>query len=197
MAISLVNNLSMNRSDAAVADEVWTATSATLSDFQAISAGKIGQVVQTEVAVATASTTSGTFVDITGMTVTITPSASSSKILCQAFFSMGQQGGYESHGKIVRLISGGSDVDLCIGDAAGSRARCTWNMRTHDAGIFTMDSYNATILDSPSTTTSTSYRLQWQETEGTTLYLNRSSTDTDNANYPRGASTITVMEILA
>ena len=36
MAISLVNNLSMNRSDAASADQVWTATSATLSDFQAI-----------------------------------------------------------------------------------------------------------------------------------------------------------------
>ena len=39
MAISLVNNLSMNRSDAAVADQVWTATSATLSDFQAAAGG--------------------------------------------------------------------------------------------------------------------------------------------------------------
>ena len=37
MAISLVNNLSMNRSDTAVADQVWTATSATLSDFQGVS----------------------------------------------------------------------------------------------------------------------------------------------------------------
>ena len=39
MAISLVNNLSMNRSDAAVAADVWTATSATLSDFQAAASG--------------------------------------------------------------------------------------------------------------------------------------------------------------
>ena len=39
MAISLVNNLSMNRSDAASADDVWTATSATLSDFQAAAGG--------------------------------------------------------------------------------------------------------------------------------------------------------------
>ena len=39
MAISLVNNLSMNRSDTAVADQVWTATSATLSDFQAAAGG--------------------------------------------------------------------------------------------------------------------------------------------------------------
>ena len=35
MAISVINNLSMNRSDAAVAADVWTATSATASDFQA------------------------------------------------------------------------------------------------------------------------------------------------------------------
>ena len=40
MAISLVNNLSMNRSDTAVADQLWTATSATLSDFQAAGGGK-------------------------------------------------------------------------------------------------------------------------------------------------------------
>tara|TARA_R110002020_G_scaffold125810_1_gene283243 strand:- start:228 stop:848 length:621 start_codon:yes stop_codon:yes gene_type:complete len=44
MAISLVNNLSMNRSDTAVADDVWTATSATLSDFQAPAAGGWGFV---------------------------------------------------------------------------------------------------------------------------------------------------------
>ena len=39
MAISVINNLSMNRSDTAVADDVWTATSATASDFQAPAAG--------------------------------------------------------------------------------------------------------------------------------------------------------------
>ena len=37
MAITTLNNLAINRSDAAVADDVWTATSATASDFQAAS----------------------------------------------------------------------------------------------------------------------------------------------------------------
>jgi len=40
MAITTLNNRSINRSDTASADQVWTATSATASDFQA--AGGIG-----------------------------------------------------------------------------------------------------------------------------------------------------------
>jgi len=59
MAISLVNNLSMNRSDTAVADDVWTATSATLSDFQAPGADLVK--------LATATPTSGTTVDMTSV----------------------------------------------------------------------------------------------------------------------------------
>ena len=39
MAIITLNNRSINRSDTASADQVWTATSATASDFQAASAG--------------------------------------------------------------------------------------------------------------------------------------------------------------
>ena len=35
MAITTLNNRSINRSDTASADQVWTATSATASDFQA------------------------------------------------------------------------------------------------------------------------------------------------------------------
>lgn len=36
MAITTLNNRSINRSDTASADQVWTATSATASDFLAI-----------------------------------------------------------------------------------------------------------------------------------------------------------------
>ena len=38
MAITTLNNRSINRSDTASADQVWTATSATASDFQAVAA---------------------------------------------------------------------------------------------------------------------------------------------------------------
>ena len=52
-------------------------------------------------------------------------------------------------------------------------------------------------VDSPSTTSAVTYKLQWMETEGTTLYLNRSYQDTDQANFGRAASTITALEVLA
>ena len=39
MAITTLNNRAINRSDTASADQVWTATSATASDFQAAASG--------------------------------------------------------------------------------------------------------------------------------------------------------------
>ena len=42
MAIITLNNRSINRSDTASADQVWTATSATASDFQAATTGLTG-----------------------------------------------------------------------------------------------------------------------------------------------------------
>jgi len=65
MAITTLNNLSINRSDTAVADDRWTATSATASDFQALpaSAGMWTKIVNKEI---TSSTASLEFVDGTG-----------------------------------------------------------------------------------------------------------------------------------
>ena len=39
ITITTLNNLAINRSDTAAADQLWTATSATATDFQAAAAG--------------------------------------------------------------------------------------------------------------------------------------------------------------
>ncbi len=57
MAITTLNNRGINRSDTASADQVWTATSATASDFQAVSGGKILQSISAVVASANGTTT--------------------------------------------------------------------------------------------------------------------------------------------
>ena len=81
MAITTLNNRSINRSDTASADQVWTATSATASDFQAVSGGKILQVVSA-VDGTERSTTSTSWVTASStLTLDITPSATTSKIL--------------------------------------------------------------------------------------------------------------------
>ena len=57
-----------------------------------------------------------------------------------------------------------------------------------------MTNYALQFLDSPSTTSATTYKIQTRVTAGTG-YVNRTVTDTDSGVYPRGISTITVMEI--
>jgi hypothetical protein len=60
-----------------------------------------------------------------------------------------------------------------------------------------MDMQSMNFLDSPATTSSTTYKLQIVSTNGTTHYVNRNVRD-DNGDYePRSISTITVMEIAA
>ena len=86
MAITTLNNRSINRSDTAASGQLWTATSATASDFQAAAAGgKVLQVVGSSNSYAD-STTSTSYVDVTSSSgtaweVALTPSATTSKIL--------------------------------------------------------------------------------------------------------------------
>ena len=56
MAITTLNNRAINRSDTASADQVWTATSATASDFQA-AGGKVKQIVRKDATGKTADNT--------------------------------------------------------------------------------------------------------------------------------------------
>ena len=51
-----------------------------------------------------------------------------------------------------------------------------------------------TFLDSPSTTSATTYKLQGQVLSGG-FRVNKTRYDTDNGNASRGISTITAMEI--
>ena len=153
--------------------------------------GKVGQVVSTTVTAATASTTSATYADITGMTLDITPAATSSKILVMFDINIGGQTGYSAKAQLVR-----DSTVIAVGAAASSRTVCSVDLRnTNDQAM--MIERSMSFLDSPSTTSAVTYKLQWMETENTTLYLNRSYQDTDTSNFGRAASTITAIEVLA
>ena len=153
--------------------------------------GKIGQVVSTTVTAGTASTTSATYADITGMTLDITPAATSSKILVMFDINIGGQTGYSAKAQLLR-----DSTVIAVGDAASSRTVCSVDLRnTNDQAM--MIERSMSVLDEPSTVSAVTYKLQWMETENTTLYLNRSYQDTDSSHFGRAASTITAMEILA
>ena len=150
--------------------------------------GKILQVVSTT-KTDTFSTTSTSFADITGLTVSITPTSSSSKILVIVSISLGNNG---TTGSILRLLRDSTLINS--GDVASNRplgyayvgADSQYNIHT----------YSSNYLDSPATTSTITYKTQTHTTSGNPVYVNRTSADRDTTTYDgRGASTITVMEV--
>ena len=163
----------------------------------AISNGKILQVVQT-VKTDTASITSSstnTFVDLTGLTVSITPSSASSKVLVTVSASVTQSTGM-LHMMLVR-----DSTNIVVGGSDGSRLSSTMSSR-FDSSPYTFNN-NITaaysFLDSPNTTSATTYKLQGTlgSTYSGTIFVNRVPATGDLGYAARTTSTITVMEVAA
>jgi len=153
------------------------------------SSGKLLQVIQTVKSDTFSITTSASWQDITGMTASITPISSTSKILVMADIAAGAPNQSAS----VRLVRGSTAV--FTGNSAGSRPLASANWV--DSSIYVVDVKTIIFLDSPATTSATTYKLQIVGSAGV-WYLNRSSSDRDTVNYdPRTASSITLMEIAA
>jgi hypothetical protein len=156
------------------------------------STGSILQVVQT-VKSDVFSTTSTTYVDVTGLSVTITPSSSSSKILVMGHMSLGVStvDRYSTFGKLVR-----NSTDIYIADVAGNRDRGTFSYQ--QGGFEGPLSLHFCYLDSPAATSSTTYKVQIKAESPQTAYINRGlEADGDSGITPRTVSSITVMEISA
>ena len=147
--------------------------------------GKILQVVSTT-KTDTFSTTSTSYVDITGLSVSITPTSTSSKI----FILVSIIGGNNA-GAGYQLVK--NSTPICIGaPGGGSRKQSSGEISVRDSnGI---NNGSITYLDSPATTSATTYKVQMY-TPSSTGYVNRTAGDAD-ANYTtRSASSITVMEV--
>ena len=153
-----------------------------------VGAGKVLQVLQA-IKTDTQTTTNAGFVDATGLSIAITPSATASKILI--FSNILVIGTVGSAGAFSRIVRGSTAIG--IGDAAGNRIRASGFGYAPDGGDTRQ---HATVfLDSPNTTSATTYKIQFTANGTNTAYVNRTQADTDNAGYARGISTITVMEI--
>ena len=154
-------------------------------------AGNILQVVQTVKTDVTSftSNSSSTYADISGMSASITPSSSSNKILVT--FTVNVSTSTSDRNNSIKLLRGSTDI--CVG-TAGTSLNVTIADKTF-ANKYLMN-FSHTFLDSPSTTSATTYKLQWA-CEGSggnqTYYLNRKGSGTGEGT----ASTITLMEVAA
>jgi hypothetical protein len=153
--------------------------------------GSVLQVLQTA-KTDTFSVTGQTFTDITGLSVSITPTSASSKILVMFTTAISNQNGAYSGG--VRLVR--NSTPIYVGDAAGNRVQSSnWAFQYY---YWEVGNLTNTFLDSPATTSATTYKLQLVSGyAGQTVYINRSYIDSDDLGQSRYPSSITVMEIAA
>ena len=156
--------------------------------------GKIGQVVSTT-KTDTFNTTSSSFTDLTGMSLSITPTSTSSKILLKTCVTWGGSQNVYGFGKFVR-----GSTDIFMGDSGGgNRTSATFPMEhlNDSTAVYNCFVASSEFLDSPSTTSATTYKIQVRTHDGShTLYINRPSNDNDETYTGRFTSSITAMEIL-
>ena len=133
-----------------------------------------------------------TWTDVTGASLAITPSSASSKILITGNISLG----HNAYGGI-RILRDSTAIGVPT-DSISSRAGCHVGSLISDSGsnyeIFTYPLY---WIDSPSTTSATTYKVQCHFHSGITVYINRENSDGDSGNRTRAVSTITLTELSA
>lgn len=138
----------------------------------------------------TGSFTGTSFVDLTGVSVTITPSSASSKMLlyvCMTGFQ--DTDAYSAKFKLLR-----DSTSIGVGDAAGNRSQASFNIDSYGAGSLSTVTANFHYLDSPSTTSAITYKVQGKIDTGT-FYFGRNDVDNNSAEHARYPTIITVMEI--
>jgi len=148
----------------------------------ALPTGSVLQVVNT-FKNDTFSSSSQSFIDITGLSVSITPTSSSSKILVLVQFLSAATGANSPRYNLVRDSTN-------IAQPSGGTAPSSVQLNT--ASSSTSLQGCIIFLDSPATTSSTTYKLQGR-TDGNSFVINRRG---DNAD-ATSVSSITVMEIAA
>ena len=157
-------------------------------------AGSVLQVVSAT-KTDTASTSSGTFNDITGLSVSITPTSATSKILVL----LNVLGGNNDGGAAVQLVRNSTAIAIAT-SATGSRINASFGNYYNNGDANSTRGYGLTHLDSPATTSSVTYKAQFrvgQTSGGREMYVNRANGNDDATYNIRTVSTITVMEIAA
>ena len=151
-------------------------------DASLIGGGKVGQVVQTHLTTQS-QMSSSSFAAISGCTVDITPSATSSKVFVMISLCSGVNGASYGFFKLYRdstVIGSGSDSSNRIG--------CNFSISQND-GDNTSDGVkqvNYQYLDSPSSTSALTYTVQASTFNNSTITYNKTPDNSDNGRTAQG-----------
>jgi len=121
-------------------------------------------------------TSSTSYTDVTGLSASITPTRADSKILVRVCVMIGT--GNTANDNFIRVLRGSTNIlttDFCV---------------RNDEGTSNNTEYTIEVLDSPSTTSAITYKLQGKA-ETNEIFVNRRGDNT----VTMGQSTITLMEV--
>jgi hypothetical protein len=135
----------------------------------------------------------GSFTNHPNLSVAITPTSATSKILVMVSMQA------VVYNVTMQARFTRNDTPIGIAAAAGSRVLSTFGgLQTIGDGNHQFTPWNYQYLDSPATTSALTYRIQLKMQSSATAYLNRSVNDADNSDWAqRTTSSITVMEVAA
>ena len=157
--------------------------------------GSVLQVVSvTKTDTFTYSASSISYADVTGLAATITPKFSSSKILVQVNINFSNDKRYSA----AILLRGSTQIGG--GTAVGNRPSVSVSNGTNQNETneeYIMRNSSFSFLDSPSTTSATTYKVRVGNTheDSSVTYVNRSQNDSNATYGHRGISTITLTEV--
>lgn len=169
-----------------------TLGSTTINDW-ADASGTVKQIQSTTSTSRVAMSNTGSWVDLSGLSVSITPSSQSHKILVITSVCAGQGPG-NPYAIWFRLVRSGTVIG--VGSSSGSRARCSFAM----VPIATymdddMGTAGTTFLDNPTTTSALTYKVQGSSRAVGNWSYNMSDDQQNAFAFGNGMSTITAIEV--
>jgi|TARA_R100000455_G_C6245398_1_gene103260 hypothetical protein len=164
--------------------------------------GKILQTVQTT-KTDTFSTSSSSYVDVTGVSQAITAVSTTSKILIKISigFVSGSHTGNQAVYPQFQIVR--NSTAIALGDASGNRGRCTFSVLTNLHAGYNGTSAAFEFLDSPSSSELSSaitYKIQARNgyyDADQSFYVNRMDNDDNQLYTARTPTTIILQEVAA
>jgi len=165
-------------------------------EFGAVAGGKILQVVQSAKTDTASWSAHATTRVATGLSASITPSATSSKILIQYMINIGYE--HDNSQYYLHLFRGSTEINNGDASSARKQAHNGWG-GSFQANLeeYMSNTQSGMFLDSPSTTSATTYSIKHTDATSTgTYYINRSHRDNNGNGYdPRFVSNMVLMEV--
>jgi hypothetical protein len=152
--------------------------------------GDVVQVNQKFLNTTFTSTTSGALTDVTGMSLTITPTSAANLVMID--FTTNVAGDSGAGTTAIALLRGSTNI--ACGAASGSQTQAAGGI-TRTSDPVSINTISNRYLDAPGTASSTTYKLQFYLQSGT-FYLNRTASDANAAQAPRFGSSIIVTELM-